>query len=101
MANNSLTFKIANGLLMSSATVLASIAGFGLISSMMIHVQSSGVDEEVHMKMDSVCVDRFSEERQNIWNKSSLSRQVSTLIAHKKWKKNGMWEECLRENERV
>ena len=74
---------------------------YGLTHSIMTDIRSKWVNEKVHTKMNRACVDRFYKDVDDAWFRSSSFKSEATVVVYKTWKKDGRWEECVREDERV
>ena len=80
---------------------IVSVLLYSSANSIMAEIRSKWVDEKVHTKMNMTCEDRFYKDVQCVWYRSSLFKSEATVVVYKRWKRDGRWEECMEESERV
>ena len=87
-------------LLLGGCTIV-SVLLYSSANSIMADIRSKWIDEKVHTKMNMTCEDRFYKDVQCVWYRSSLFKSEATVVVYKRWKRDGRWEECMEESERV
>jgi hypothetical protein len=67
-----------------------------LTKEVMKDIRAKQIDSEIAIHFDNMCTESFYDQRTELYFRSSLTKEESTIEMSKRWVQDGKWDECKR-----
>lgn len=96
MYKNALLRGIPTTLTLGMAVTVLGSMGYAVCKDVMYEIRATPIDTEIALHFNPKCTKEFYKQQKELWHNSSLYKPGSIVVMSEKWKKNGKWEECMR-----